>query len=117
ANLLDLLTYPDHAAAWTAIEHGLTDGHVVGDADENLYPVRYAAAWAAVHRVSRHPFEHNLVPWAAIKAAADHIDAQLAAPLLLALGSQLAIDSDTTTFEALRGPNASDARKALALSM
>jgi len=47
----------------------------------------------------------------------DHIDAQLAAPLLLALGAQLAVDSDAATLEALRGPNASDVRKALALSM
>lgn len=115
--LLDLLTYPDHPGAWTAIERGLTDAHVVGDADENLYPVRYAAAWAVVHRVCRHPFEHKLVPSAAIKAAADHIDAQLAAPLLLALGAKLAVDSDAATLEALRGPNASDVRKALALSM
>lgn len=115
--LLDLLTYPDHPGVWTAIERGLTDAHVVGDADENLYPVRYAAAWAVVHRISRHPFEHNLVPSAAISAGADHIDAQLAAPLLLALGAQLAVDSDAATLEALRGPNASDVRKALALSM
>ena len=115
--LLDLLTYPDDPRVWTAIEHGLTDTHVVGEADENLYPVRYAAAWAVVHRISRHPFEHHHVPWAAIKATADHIDAQLAAPLLLALGAQLAVDSDAATLEALRGPNASDVRKALALSM
>lgn len=117
ATLFGFLTYPNHPGAWTAIERGLADAHVVGDADENLYPVRYAAAWAVVHRISRHPFEHNLVPWAAVKAAADHIDAQLAAPLLLALGAQLALDSDAATLEALRGPNASDVRKALALSM
>lgn len=115
--LLDLLTYPAYPRVWTAIERGLADTHVVGEADENLYPVRYAAAWAVVHRISRHPLEHNLAPWAAIKAAADHIDSQLAAPLLLALSAQLAEDSDATTLEALRGPNASDVRKALALSM
>lgn len=115
--LIDLLSYPDHPTAWTTLERGLTDVHVVGDADENLYPVRYAAAWAIVDRISRHPFERNLVPWAAIRAAADHIDAQLAAPLLLALGDQLAVDSDAATLEALRGKNASDVRTALALSM
>ncbi|WP_321822637.1 MULTISPECIES: HEAT repeat domain-containing protein [unclassified Burkholderia] len=117
ADLLNLLTYPDHPPAWEAIEHGLSDDHVVGDNEENLYPVRYAAGWAVVHRISRHPFEHNLVPWAAIKAAADHIDPQLAAPLLLALGAQLAVDCDAGTLEALRGANTSDARVALALSM
>lgn len=115
--LLDLLIYPDHPGAWTAIERGLTDAHVVGNADENLYPVRYAAAWAIVFRISRHPLEHSLAPWAAIKAAADHIDAQLAAPLLLALGAQLAVNSDAATLEALRGPNTSDVRRALAMSM
>ncbi len=115
--LLDLLSYPEHPTAWTTLERGLTDVHVVGDADENLYPVRYAAAWAIVDRISRHPFERNLVPWAAVRAAADHIDAQLAAPLLLALGDQLAVDSDAATLEALRGKNASDVRTALALSM
>jgi len=117
ATLLDLLTYPDHPTAWTTLERGLTDVHVVGDADENLYPVRYAAAWAIVDRISRHPLERNLVPWVAVRAAADHIDAQLAAPLLLALGAQLAVDSDVDTLEALRGKNASDVRTALALSM
>lgn len=117
AELLDLLTYPDHPPAWEPIAHGLSDDHVVGDSEENLYPVRYAAGWAVVHRISRHPFEHNLAPWATIKAAADHIDPQLAAPLLLALGAQLAIDCDAATLEALRSPNTSDARVALALSM
>lgn len=117
ADLLELLTYPNHPSAWEAIEHGLSDDHVVGDNEENLYPVRYAAGWAVVHRISRHPFEHNLVPWAAIKAAADHIDPQLAAPLLMALGAQLALDCDAATLEALRGDNTSDARVALALSM
>lgn len=117
AELLDRLTYPDHPPAWGAIERGLSDDHVVGDSEENLYPVRYAAGWAVVHRISRHPFEHNLVPWAAIKGAADHIDPQLAAPLLLALGAQLAVDCDAATLEALRGTNTSDARVALALSM
>lgn len=116
-DLLDLLTYPDHPLAWEAIERGLSDDHVVGNKEENLYPVRYAAGWAIVHRISRHPFEHNLVPWAAIKAAADHIDPQLAAPLLLALGAQLAVDCDAGTLEALRSANTSDARVALALSM
>lgn len=117
ATLLDRLTYPDYPPAWVAIERALQDNHVVGDADENLYPVRYAAGWAVVHRISRHPFEHNIVPWAAIKAAADHFDPQLAAPLLLALGAQMAIECDAATLEALRGPNTSEVRKALALSM
>ncbi len=57
------------------------------------------------------------MPWAAIKAGADHIDPQLAAPLLLALGAQLAVDCDAAALEALRGTNTSDARVALALSM
>ncbi|MGT0190709.1 nSTAND3 domain-containing NTPase [Burkholderia pyrrocinia] len=117
AALLDLLTYPDYPPAWAAIEKGLSNDHVIGDAKENLYPVRYAAAWAVVHRISRHPVQHNLAPWTSIKAAADHIDPQLAAPLLLALGAQLAVDCDAGTLEALRGANASDARIALVLSM
>jgi hypothetical protein len=117
ASLIDLLTYRDHSPVWEAIERGLRDEHVVGDNQENLYPVRYAAGWAVVHRISQYPLEHNLVPWASIKAAADHIDPQLAAPLLLALGAHLSVDCDAGTLEALRGTNTSDSRVALALSM
>lgn len=117
ADLLDLLTYPDHPPVWEAIERGLGDDRVVGDNEENLYPVRYAAGWAVVHRISRYPVEHNLVPWTAIEAAVDHIDPQLAAPLLLALGAHLVIDCGAGTLEALRGANTSDVRVALALSM
>lgn len=117
AVLLDLLTYPDHAPVWTAITRGLTDDHVVGDADENLYPVRYAAAWAVVHRLGRYPFEQDLIPWGTVLAAADHIDPQLAAPALLALGAQLTIASEAATLDALRGPHSSEERVALALSM
>lgn len=117
ASLLDLLTRPAYPAAWMAIAKSLSNNYVVGDAKENLYPVRYAAAWAVVFRVARYSGEHNLVPWEAIKASADHIDSQLAAPLLLALGVQLAADCDAGTLDALRGANASDARIVLALSM
>jgi hypothetical protein len=117
ADLLDLLTYPDHPLVWEAIKRGLCDDHVVGDSEENLYPVRYAAGWAVVHRISRYPAEYSLVPWTEINAAVDHIDPQLAAPLLLALGTRLAIDCDARTLEALRGANTSDVRVALALSM
>nr|WP_312988932.1 HEAT repeat domain-containing protein [Comamonas koreensis] len=116
AALLDLLTYPDYPPAWRAIEEGLSNDYVVGDTNENLYPVRYAAAWAVVDRISRYPVEHNLAPWTAIKEAADHIDPQLAAPLLLALGARLAVECDAGTLEALRGANASDPRTALVLS-
>lgn len=117
ADLLDLLTYPDHPPVWEAIERGLGDDRVVGNNEENLYPVRYAAGWAVVFRIIRYPVEHNLVPWTAIKAAVDHIDPQLAAPLLLALGAHLVIDCDAGTLEALRGANTSDVRVALALSI
>lgn len=117
AGLLDLLTYPKHPPAWDAIERGLADDHVVGDNQENLYPVRYAAGWAVVHRIDRYPSEHNFAPWTSIKAAADHIDPQLAAPLLLALGEHLVVDCDAGTLEALRGANTSDVRVALTLSM
>ena len=117
ATLLDLLTYPGHPPVWTAIERGLHDGHVVGDVGENFYPVRYAAGWAIVHRISRYPFELNLAPWELIKASADHLDPQLAAPLLLALGQRMATECDAATLEVLRKPNTSPARVALALSM
>lgn len=117
ASLLDLLTRPNYPAAWTAIERSLSNDYVVGDVQENLYPVRYAAAWAVVFRVTGHPGEHGLVPWEPIKSLADHIDPQFAAPLLLALGVQLDTECDAGTLEALRGSNASDARVMLALSM
>lgn len=116
-NLLDRLTYPDRPSAWTAIGRGLADDHVVGDSDENLYPVRYAAAWAVVHRISRHPFQQDLAPWDEIRAGVDHIDPQLAAPLLLALGGHLAVACDAASLETLRGTNSSEPRIALALSM
>lgn len=117
ADLLDRLTAPDHPSSWGAIEHCISDEHVVGENLENLYPVRYAAGWAVVFRLCHHPSEHDLAPWAAIREAVDHIDPQLAAPLLLALGAQLAFNSDAGTLEALRGANSSAPRVALALSM
>lgn len=117
AALLDLLTAPDHPSSWRAIEYCLSDDHVIGDNEENLYPVRYAAGWAAVRRLIQHPSEHNLVPWAVIEAAVDHIDPQLAAPLLLALGAQLTFNCNAGVLEALRGANSSDTRVVLALSM
>lgn len=117
ANVLDLLALPSHPLIWRTIEQGLCSDHVVGGKDENLYPVRYAAGWAVVHRISQHPIEHHLAPWASIKIAVDHIDPQLAAPLLIALGMQLAVDCDAGTLEALRGVNTSNVRIALALSM
>jgi hypothetical protein len=75
-----------------------------------VYPVRYAAGWAIVHRISRHPFEDTLVPWATIRALADHLDPQLAAPLPLALGAQMSTKCEAETLEALRGSNSSEAR-------
>ena len=117
ADLLHLLAYPEHSTVWDMIQHALSDDHVVGDKEENLYPLRYAAGWAIVKRISRYPFEHNLAPWTAIKAAVDHIDPQLAAPLPLSIGAQLAVECDAETLEALRGVNTSNARVALALSM
>lgn len=117
AALLGLLTTPDHRPIWATLEHCLTDDHVVGEPEENLYPIRYAAGWAIVHRQCEHPDEHNLVPWSAVQAAADHIDPQLAAPALLALGGQMETACDSNTLQALRGPNTSTIRVALALSM
>nr|WP_279654992.1 HEAT repeat domain-containing protein [Pseudomonas petroselini] len=117
AALLDLMITPEYPRAWRVIEHCLCDNHVVGSREENLYPVRYAAAWIAVRRFSHHPTELNLVPWSVINRAADHIDPQLAAPLLLALGAKLARCCDADSLEALRGTNTSDSRVALALSM
>jgi len=115
--LLDLMITPDYPTAWMVIEHCLCDNHVVGSGEENFYPVRYAAAWIAVHRFSHHPSELTLVPWSVINRAVDHIDPQLAAPLLLALGAKLARCCDADSLEALRGTNTSDSRVALALSM
>jgi hypothetical protein len=117
AMLLDLITYPDHQNVWSAIRQGLLDGHVVGDVDENLYPVRYAAAWAVVHRISRHPLELGMAPWDHIEAGAAHIDPQLAAPLLLALGGQMATECKASSLEVFRQEETTVPRVALALSM
>jgi hypothetical protein len=115
--LLDLMITPDYPMAWKVIEHCLCDNNVVGSSEENLYPVRYVAAWIAVRRFSHHPSELNLVPWSVINRAVDHIDPQLAAPLLLVLGAKLARYCDADSLEALRGTNTSESRVALALSM
>jgi hypothetical protein len=117
AKLLDLLTKPDTQKVWRTLERALKDDHVVGGADENLYPIRYAAAWSIVLRLSNRPFEIDLAPWTDVEASADHLDSQLAAPALLALGFKLEKTCDASTLQALRGSNSSPARVALGLSM
>ena len=81
------------------------------------YPIRYAAAWSIVYRLSTHPTQVQLAPWAALAEAAGHIDPQLAAPALLALGNKLAADADRLTLDTLRADHATPARVALALAM
>lgn len=117
ARLLGLLCAQDDPEIWNLFGRALTDDHVVGEADENLYPIRYAAAWNLAWRIGKRPAEADLAPWHAIAAAAGHIDPQLAAPALVAVGSHLADRPDAATLQALRGTHASDARIALALAM
>ena len=63
ARLLGILTQPDDDRIWATLERGLEDGHVVGERSENLYPIRYAAAWSIVYRLSTHPTQIQLAPW------------------------------------------------------
>ncbi|RPV48980.1 hypothetical protein IPC790_07200 [Pseudomonas aeruginosa] len=116
ATLIGLLAVVEDPRVWKMLERALLDDRVVGQAGENLYPVRYAAAWCVLQRIQNHPLELELVPWAAIESAADHLDPQLAAPALAALGCRLATTCDSTTLSALRGQSTSHARIALALS-
>ena len=116
AQLLGLWVNVDDPRAWQILERGLKDDRVVGQTGENLYPVRYAAAWAIVHRLQTRPLELGLAPWTAIKAAADHIDPQLAAPALTAVGIELATNCSASALMALRGENGSAARRLLALA-
>ena len=67
----------------------LQDDRVVGEEAENLYPV--------------------------LEAAADHLDPQLAAPALIAIGLGLAVSPTSSRLDALRGANGSEARCALSL--
>ncbi|NIE63111.1 hypothetical protein [Burkholderia sp. Ax-1719] len=115
--LLGLLTKPENREIWPALERALKDDHVVGGADENLYPIRYEAAWTVVRRLVAYPDQIDDVPWAAVEGAAIHFDSQLAAPALIAIGLRLMTNCGATTLQALRGENASPARVALALSM
>jgi hypothetical protein len=115
--LLGLLYAQDDRQIWNLFGRALADDHVVGEADENLYPIRYAAAWNLIWRIGKRPAEVDLAPWHAIAAAAGHIDPQLAAPALIAVGSRLAERPDAATLQALRGAHASEARIALALAL
>jgi len=117
AELLGLLTDVDHPRAWSILERGLADESVVGEDNESLYPVRYAAAWAVVNRLQNRPTEIASVPWPVLEAAADHLDPQLAAPALLAIGLRMAVDCGASTLAALRGDNGTAVRRALALAM
>lgn len=115
--LLGILAAADDPRIWLTLERLLEDDRVVGLEGENLYPARYAAAWCIVRRLWEWPLELGSVPWTAIETAADHLDPQLAAPALAALGCRLATTCDASTLAALRGQSASPARTALALSM
>ena len=117
AKLIDLLNAAEDPRVWETLERALVDNRVVGQAGENLYPVRYAAAWCVFKRIQNHPLELELVPWTAIESASDHLDPQLAGPALAALGCRLATTCNSTTLSALRGQSSSHARIALALSM
>lgn len=117
AKLIGLLDNVEDSRIWQILERALLDDRVVGLAGENLYPVRYSAAWCVVHRLVKRPLELGLVPWTAIEASADHLDPQLAAPALAALGCRLATTCDAATLSALRGQSTSHARIALVLAM
>ncbi|MGY3622467.1 hypothetical protein ACVJGD_008663 [Bradyrhizobium sp. USDA 10063] len=100
ASLLGLLTRSHDDRIWATLERSLEDDPVAGDSSENLYPIRYAAAWSMVYA-----------------KAAGHVDPQLAAPALLALGTKLAADADGLTLDTLRGEHATPARVALAFAI
>lgn len=117
AQLIALLVKQAHSGVWDAFGRWLADDHVVGQADENLYPIRYAAAWALVNRLGEKPSEIDLAPWPAVELAASHADPQLAAPALLALGCKMSVACDADALTVLRGASASEARVALALAM
>ncbi|QOZ25912.1 HEAT repeat domain-containing protein [Bradyrhizobium sp. CCBAU 51753] len=117
ARLLGLLRRPDDLRIWATLERGLEDNHVVGESSENLYPIRYAAAWSIVYRLSTHRTQVQHAPWTALAKAAEHVDPQLAAPALLALGDKLAAEADGLALDTLRGEHATPARIALALAM
>jgi hypothetical protein len=117
ARMLGLLEAPDDKATWDCLGRALDSTEVAGDDGENLYPIRYAAAWTSTHRLGAHPNQWEHAPWDKLEAAADHIDPQLAAPALLAIGAKLTIGLDAGALKALRGEHASPVRAALALSM
>ncbi len=115
--LLRLLAEPEDPGHWGALERSLRDAHVVGSRTENLYPVRYAAAWSIVDRLGLHPDQLELAPWPALVKAAEHADPQLAAPALMALGVKLDANPDGAVLDALRSLASTPARTALALAM
>lgn len=67
----------------------LMDDRLVGSRHENLYPVRYAAAWGLVFQLAADPMLIDHVDWPAACRAAGHADPQLAAPSLYLLGLKL----------------------------
>ncbi len=115
AQLIKLIATADHSDIWSLLERVLQDDRIVGDEGENLYPVRYAAAWGLIDRLQARMTEWEDAPWTALEAAADHLDPQLAAPALIAIGLGLAASPTSSRLDALRGANGSEARRALSL--
>jgi HEAT repeat protein len=93
----------------------LSDNRVVGGKNENLYPVRYAAAWSLLHHLNAYPQRQHALDWTAVQRGALHSDPQLAAPCLLLLGTGLMIDPTPGALSVLRSLETSDTRRILAL--
>lgn len=115
ARLIQVLATLDHERIWSLLGARLQDDRVVGGDGENLYPVRYSAAWAVVYRLHEAPTAFRHAPWPQIEAAAAHLDPQLAAPALIALGTRIACEGRISApdLAVLRGAHSSDARRAL----
>lgn len=92
----------------------LSDGRVVGNKNENLYPVRYAAAWGLVHQLSIWAECGVVVDWDAVERGAIHSDPQLAAPCLWLIGTRLT-DPTPGMLTVLRSDETSESRRVLAL--
>lgn len=92
----------------------LSDDRVVGGKNENLYPVRYAAAWSLLHHLNAYPQHQQAVDWAAVQRGAIHSDPQLAAPCLLLLGTGLT-EPTPGALSVLRSVETSETRRVLAL--
>jgi hypothetical protein len=116
ARLFDVLSRVQDPRIVPLFTRMLRDARVLDFRDENLYPARYAAAWALADHLNN-VGNPDAIEWAEVTRGARHLDPQLAAPCLILIGGRLEANPipEPEILDTLRAPEATEVRRALAL--